>query len=228
NRTDLVSVFLTGVAGLTQRPQDTRTPSEQLRINLGVAPVPFASENRLGVIAGDNAGFPNGRRLKDDVVDISLRVVAGVLLGPPFSTGINNQLGDGVQRNDKQFLTSFPYMAMPHEGYANSHGVVVAISDFGQNVEPKSYGLLQNYPNPFNPSTQIRYNLTKTDNVVLRIYDILGKEVKTLVSEKLSPGEKSVVWDGLDNSGKAVASGTYFVKLETSSGVDSKKLTLLK
>jgi len=228
NRTDLVSVFLTGVAGLTQRPQDTRTPSEQLRINLGIAPVPFANENRLGVIAGDNAGFPNGRRLKDDVVDIALRVVAGVLLGPPFSTGINNQLGDGVQRNDKQFLTSFPYMAMPNEGYANSHGVVVAISDFGQNVEPKSYGLLQNYPNPFNPTTQIRYNLTKTDNVVLRIYDILGKEVKTLVSEKLSPGEKSVVWDGLDNSGKAVASGTYFVKLETSSGVDSKKLTLLK
>ncbi|MDZ4712236.1 MAG: DUF4331 family protein [bacterium] len=228
NRTDLVSVFLTGVAGLTQRPQDTRTPSEQLRINLGIAPVPFANENRLGVIAGDNAGFPNGRRLKDDVVDIALRVVAGVLLGPPFSTGINNQLGDGVQRNDKQFLTSFPYMAMPNEGYANSHGVVVAISDFGQNVEPKSYGLLQNYPNPFNPTTQIRYNLTKTDNVILRIYDILGKEVKTLVSEKLSPGEKSVVWDGLDNSGKAVASGTYFVKLETSSGVDSKKLTLLK
>jgi len=122
-RNDLVAVFLTGVAGLTQRPQDTRTPSEQLRINLGVPPVPFASENRLGVIAGDVAGFPNGRRLKDDIIDIAERVVAGVLLGPPFSTGINAQLGDGVQQNDKPFASSFPYLGQPHEGYLNSHGM---------------------------------------------------------------------------------------------------------
>lgn len=228
NRADLVSVFLTGVAGLTQRPQDTRTPSEQLRINLGIAPVPFANENRLGVIAGDNAGFPNGRRLKDDVVDIALRVVAGVLLGPPFSTGINAQLGDAVQRNDKTFSTTFPYLAAPFEGYANSHGTVVAISNNNQTIDPKEFGLLQNYPNPFNPSTQIRYNLTKADNVVLTVYDVLGKEIRTLVNQKLNPGEQVAVWDGLDNGGKAVASGTYFVKLKTSSGVDSKKMTLLK
>ncbi len=228
NRTDLVAVFLTGVAGLNQRPQDLRTPSEQIRINLGIAPVPFANENRLGVIAGDNSGFPNGRRLKDDVIDISLRVVAGVLLGPPFSTGINAQLGDAVQRNDKPFATSFPYLAGPNEGLTNSHGVVVSISSNGQTIDPKGYGLLQNYPNPFNPSTQIKYNLTKSDNVVLKIYDILGKEVRTLVNEKLGAGEKIAVWDGRDNEGKSVASGTYFVKLETSAGVDSKKMTLLK
>lgn len=228
NRTDLVAVFLTGVAGLTQRPQDTRTPSEQMRINLGIAPVPFENENRLGVIAGDNAGFPNGRRLKDDVVDIALRVVGGVLLGPPFSTGINAQLGDAVQRNDKNFLTSFPYVAPPFEGYSNSHGVVVSISNNNQNTNPDGYGLLQNYPNPFNPSTQIKYTLTKADNVVLKIYDVLGKEVRTLVNEKLTPGEKIVTWNGLDNSGNKVSSGTYFVKLVTSSGVDSKKMTLLK
>lgn len=228
NRTDLVSVFLTGVAGLTQRPQDTRTPSEQLRINLGIAPVPFANENRLGVIAGDNAGFPNGRRLKDDVVDIALRVVAGVLLGPPYSTGVNAQLGDAVQRNDKTFASTFPYLAAPNEGYANSHGVVVAITSQGQTIDPKGYELLQNYPNPFNPSTQIKYNLTKADNVILKVYDMLGKEVRTLVNEKLGPGEKLVMWDGLDDNGKQVASGTYFVKLETSTGVNSKKMTLLK
>jgi len=123
-RTDLVAVFLTGVPGLNQRPQDTQTPSEQLRVNLGIAPVPFANENRLGVIAGDVAGFPNGRRLKDDVVDIALRVVAGVLLGPPFSNGINSQLGDAVQTNDATFRTSFPYLASPNEGYVNSHGLI--------------------------------------------------------------------------------------------------------
>ncbi|MEO8666231.1 MAG: DUF4331 family protein [Ignavibacteria bacterium] len=227
-RNDLVAVFLTGVSGLTQRPQDARTPSEQLRINLGIAPVPFDNENRLGVIAGDNAGFPNGRRLKDDVIDIALRVVGGVLLGPPFSTGVNAQLGDGVQRNDKPFQTTFPYLAAPSEGYANSHGVVVSVSNSGQSVNPDGFGLLQNYPNPFNPSTQIKYVLTKTDNVSLKVYDILGKEVRTLVNERLTAGEKVVMWDGLDNNGKSVASGTYFVKIVTSAGVDSKKMTLLK
>jgi Domain of unknown function (DUF4331)/FlgD Ig-like domain len=228
NRTDLVAVFLTGVTGLNQRPQDIRTPSEQLRINLGIAPVPFANEDRLGVIAGDNAGFPNGRRLKDDVVDIALRVVAGVLLGPPFSTGVNAQLGDAVQRNDKQFASAFPYLAQPNEGYENSHGVVVAITSQGQIINPQGYELLQNYPNPFNPSTQIKYNLTRADNVVLKVYDILGKEVRTLVDERMNAGEKVAVWDGLDNNGNTVASGTYFLKLETSAGVNSKKMTLLK
>ena len=63
---------------------------------------------------------------------------------------------------------------------------------------------------------------------MLKIYDVLGKEIRTLVNEKMNAGEKITEWDGLDNSGKAVASGSYFVKLETSSGVDSKKMTLLK
>lgn len=229
NRTDLVAVFLTGVPGLTQRPQDTRTPSEQLRINLGIPPVAFENENRLGVIDGDVAGFPNGRRLKDDVIDIALRVVGGVLLGPPFSTGINAQLGDAVQRNDKSFASAFPYLAIPSEGYENSHGTIVSIAaNSNQNINPEKFGLIQNYPNPFNPSTNIKYNLLKADNVDIRIYDILGKEVRTLVSEKLAPGERVVVWDGMNNNGVAVASGTYFVKLVTSSGVDSKKMLLLK
>jgi len=229
NRTDLVAVFLTGVPGLTQRPQDTRTPSEQLRINLGIPPVAFENENRLGVIDGDVAGFPNGRRLKDDVIDIALRVVGGVLLGPPFSTGINAQLGDAVQRNDKSFASAFPYLAIPSEGYENSHGTIVSIAaNNNQNINPEKFGLIQNYPNPFNPSTNIKYNLLKADNVDIRIYDILGKEVRTLVSEKLAPGERVVVWDGMNNNGVAVASGTYFVKLVTSSGVDSKKMLLLK
>ena len=164
----------------------------------------------------------------DDVIDIALRVVAGVLLGAPYNTSVNSQLGDAVQRNDKTFASTFPYLAAPFEGYANSHGMIVAISDNSQNINPKEYGLIQNYPNPFNPSTQIKFNLIKSDVVVLKIYDVLGKEIRTLVNEKMNAGEKITVWDGLDNSGKSVASGSYFVKLETSAGVDSKKMTLLK
>jgi hypothetical protein len=112
-RNDLVSVFLTGVAGLNQ-PANVK-PSEMLRINTAIAPV--EKEIQLGVLAGDTQGFPNGRRLGDDVVDIALRVVAGVLVDG-FNVSPNNALGDGVQANDKPFSRVFPYLAPPHEGYA--------------------------------------------------------------------------------------------------------------
>ena len=79
-----------------------------LRLNMDVAPA--SSPNRLGVLANDLAGFPNGRRLTDDVIDITLRAAAGVLVG------VNNTLGDGVDRNDVPFRASFPYLAFPHSG----------------------------------------------------------------------------------------------------------------
>ena len=82
-----------------------------------------ASPKRLGVLDGDLAGFPNGRRLTDDVVDIELRAFAqgygaflNSLLGLPNKSP-NNLLGDGVDGNDKPFLTAFPYVATPHQGY---------------------------------------------------------------------------------------------------------------
>ncbi|CAN5671599.1 DUF4331 domain-containing protein [soil metagenome] len=229
NRADLVKVFLTGVPGLTRRPQDTITPSEQLRLNVAIAPVAFASENRLGVIAGDNAGFPNGRRLKDDVVDISLRVVAGVLLGPPFSTGINASLGDGVNKNDKVFASTFPYVASPWDGYTNTHGQITGVSSNTSTIgNPNGFSLDQNYPNPFNPSTRITYNLNKADNVELVVYNMLGQIVRTLVNERVTAGVKTVDWNGLNDAGIQVPTGTYFAKLKTSNGVDTKKMMLVK
>ena len=63
------------------------------------------------MLAGDNAGYPNGRRLTDDVVDIELQVVAGILVGNPVP------LGDGVDKNDKKFLSKFPYLAAPDSGF---------------------------------------------------------------------------------------------------------------
>ena len=108
-RNDLVSVFLTGVEGLNQ-PRNV-TPSEQLRLNMTTAVTEgTADENRLGVIGGDTQGFPNGRRLGDDVLDIALQVVEGELVGNP------NNLGDGVNSNDRPFMSSFPYLALPHSG----------------------------------------------------------------------------------------------------------------
>ena len=105
-RDDLVSVFLTGVEGLN-KPANV-VPSEQLRLNTSIAPT--AKGDRLGVIAGDKAGFPNGRRLSDDVVDIALQVVEGELVGAA------NDLGDAVNTNDVAFSAAFPYVALPHSG----------------------------------------------------------------------------------------------------------------
>lgn len=120
-RNDLVAVFLTGVAGLNQQTGSVATPSEQLRLNTAIRPsADICKGNVLGVIAGDTAGFPNGRRLEDDVVDIELRVVAGVL-DPAFNKAPNNQLGDGVNKNDKSCLNRFPYLATPHQGYEHEH-----------------------------------------------------------------------------------------------------------
>ena len=105
-RNDLVQVFLTGVPGLNQ-PSGVK-PGEMIRLNTDIGPT--ASPARLGVLAGDLAGFPNGRRLTDDVLDITLQAAVGVL------GGVKTTLGDGVDRNDVAFRTTFPYIAQPHSG----------------------------------------------------------------------------------------------------------------
>jgi hypothetical protein len=112
NRTDIVQALLTGLPGLTQIGSNPAA-ADTLKINLGVAPA--ATENRFGALAGDTAGFPNGRRLADDVTDIELRVIGGALL-PANQGGKQLPLGDGVDRNDKPFRATFPYVATPTDG----------------------------------------------------------------------------------------------------------------
>ncbi|MEE9271374.1 MAG: CHRD domain-containing protein [Candidatus Krumholzibacteria bacterium] len=89
--------------------------------------------------------------------------------------------------------------------------------------------LTQNYPNPFNPNTTIRYALTEPGRVRLRIYDVQGRLVRTLVDEIGSPGPgQTVVWDGTNDSGQAVSSGIYFYRLTTTGFTATKKMVLLK
>lgn len=94
--------------------------ADMLRLNTGTAPTSPLSAQRLGVLAGDAAGFPNGRRLFDDVTDIALRYLVGVA-APGFNVAPNNRLGDGVNVNDAPFRTTFPYLADAPSGRARRH-----------------------------------------------------------------------------------------------------------
>ena len=145
-RNDLVEIFLQGIslanAGLSGDPEtvlpvdlnsqdlnaDAQSargadvgfqPSEMLRLNMAVPPA--AEPNSYGVIAGDVAGFPNGRRLTDDVVDIAIQVVEGAAITGELNPGLTTL--DSVNANDVEFGTVFPYLALPHVGAVNGGGV---------------------------------------------------------------------------------------------------------
>ncbi|MGH9868461.1 MAG: DUF4331 domain-containing protein [Candidatus Polarisedimenticolia bacterium] len=100
--------------------------ADLLRLNVGVAPTPAAGASRLGLLGGDPAGFPNGRRVFDDVTDIVLRLVVGGVLandasGASLNRFPNNRLGDGVNVNDKDYSAGFPYVAPSQDGRNRQH-----------------------------------------------------------------------------------------------------------
>ena len=95
------------------------TASEMLRLTPAVAPTPLDSQNDLGVLAGDNAGFPNGRRPVDDVVDIALRVVMGVLLDEESAPAGQIDYTDGAVVDRDLLLSGFPYLGHPFSGSPN-------------------------------------------------------------------------------------------------------------
>lgn len=162
-RCDIVRIFLTGSGLLGNKRSDgwkvplglcgetpnipdpnNATASDMLRLNVSTPATPYASQNRLGALGGDADGFPNGRRLIDDIVDIELRAVAGVLANADpndaLSEGLNdascpactgsphNALSDAIgtpnqadDKNDVPFRSTFPYLARPHQGQNHDH-----------------------------------------------------------------------------------------------------------
>jgi hypothetical protein len=113
NRDDLVQVLLTGIPNVTFTGN---TPADELRINLAVPVTPADKVSRLGVLGGDNQGWPNGRRLNDDVIDIAERAVGGFLKGNKLP------LGDGVDGPATPPMATFPYVPDPLSGAADTHG----------------------------------------------------------------------------------------------------------
>lgn len=119
-RTDLLAIFHQGLPDLNKFGS---VSADMLRLNLSIPPTPFGQQNRLTVAASpaDPAGWPNGRRPIDDVIDLAENGLEGAFFTPQYWPVV---LGDGVNSNDVPYLTSFPYVALPAEGYADSHGVV--------------------------------------------------------------------------------------------------------
>jgi len=111
---------------LNRLTKDSKTYADMLRLNTNIPATAYGSQNIIGPLAGDNAGFPNGRRPADDVVDIVLRVAMGVLCTTAFNTQLDCvatdaptgtvAFGDGAYRDETDFYTVFPYMTDPFPG----------------------------------------------------------------------------------------------------------------
>ncbi len=96
------------------------------------------------------------------------------------------------------------------------------------NIVPATYQLFDNYPNPFNPSTSIRYSVPVQSRIRLRVFDLIGREVASLVDEQQAPGNYAVNWHGTDNAGVPLSTGVYFYRLESAGQQLTKKMILLK
>jgi hypothetical protein len=252
-RNDLVTVFLTGIPGVNKPANPNQVPCEMLRLNMAIAPA--AKANRLGVIAGDVAGFPNGRRLTDDVVDIEERAAAGgYVLTPAFNKAPANQLGDGVNANDVPFLPYFPYVAPPHNPFDHEHHLEARHSfhhdhwrwkkdgdhdgdDDGDDDAVVNPGASESatggspalafagrHPAP---TSILEFSVPSRAHVSLRIFDLMGRVVRTLVDQDAAPGSFRAQWDGRTDSGESAGKGVFFARLVSDGqSIASKKIVI--
>ena len=99
---------------------------------------------------------------------------------------------------------------------------------YAENTTPASFELKQNFPNPFNPTTTISYNVPDQSYVSVKVYDILGRHMTTLVDGTVSAGNHSVVWNATDMNGNVVSAGVYFYTIESGSFRETKRMLFMK
>lgn len=233
---------------------------DMLRLNMAVPPTPRNDPNfsSLGLIQaavlgltdpnynGSTAiqfipnmdGFPNGRRLEDDVTRIELQAVAGVALAAiglwydDYTAGSANPVTQdlvdvltyttGVEHNDAPFQKKFPFLALPWSGDGPCGGYV-AEDNFAGNVPQSNLGLsstdagteymMLSYPNPFQQTTTIRYKLDRPDHIRIDVYDATGKQLANLVNGLQDAGQQEVNWNAAN-----LPAGVYFAKAIDSKG----------
>jgi hypothetical protein len=253
-RLDLVEVFLTGIPGLNH-PIPLQ-PAELLRLNMMIPA--SATPNRMGVLGGDLAGFPNGRRLADDVTDIELRAVAGVLVNG-FDHPPNNQLGDGIDFNDRPYLASFPYEATPHSGFEHTHhpkqmgklrlvkpwlgggfnaqairealeneSLEIDADEAGETSATARKPMLRMAGANPGPRADLEYTLATSGRVSLAIFDVQGRAVRTLFEQHAAAGTFRASWDGVTDSGRRAGRGVFFARLVVDGRVEDRRKIVIE
>jgi len=184
-------------------------------------------------------GFPNGRRLEDDVTTIEMQAVGGLVLNaiglwtddyPGTGSPVTQQLlgkvtwNAGVSHNDTTFVTYFPFLAEPHrgtDGLQRSSAVQQSKDPIGM-AAPGGFFIGQNYPNPASGNTTIRFHSSVEGSVAVKMYDIQGREMSTLIDARRSAGDYAVNW-----SASGLANGTYIAVLYLNgSRANSLKVTV--
>ncbi len=178
-------------------------------------------------------GFPNGRRLEDDVTRIELQAVGGVVLaaiGLPYenANGLTNVLTfrTGIEKNDTTFRAGFPYEQLPWAGTKAQTTVTSQLGAVGFSLKPEVVAAAQNYPNPFTESTTVHYEVATKAPLSMFVSDLTGRRVATLMNGRQhKPGTYDQVW----KAGSEIAAGTYVLTIATGNTVlQSMKLVVTK
>ena len=164
--------------------------------------------NNIELIAKDIISLPDGVSIA--ILDVQRRIVFTNI----FSRKIIFDKIGGLEYEFK--------VVVGESGYVDQ-----MIKDLLEFI-PNNFSLSKNYPNPFNPVTNLDFSIPKRSNVTLRVFNMMGQEVITLINEKKSYGNYSIAWNGLDNEGLNVASGVYFAELRTRNARSITKMLLLK
>lgn len=158
-----------------------------------------------------------------------LLIVNALVTIDPFVPGTRDTVNIVMVKEDERKPSFVVFIATDVAGNATLCDPVTTVLSA---VVPEGFELKQNFPNPFNPSTTIHFAVGEVPGglptVNIRIYDITGREVRTLVNEPLLPGTYSVVWDGTDNQGQPVAGGVYIYRMVAGDFVTSRKMMLIK
>jgi len=196
----------------------------------GLTVAPYNTSSNLEFIPNMD-GFPNGRRLEDDVVRIELQAVSGVVLASiglwyddylpgatsPLTTQLTNVIGftTGVERNDTTIRTTFPYVQIPWAGTKAQPTVTSQRSGSGLGLMSAPVEVAQNYPNPFTNQTTFHYEVAKSGPLTLTVTDMVGRHVTTLFSNKEhKAGTYDVVWKV-----PTLGAGTYIATVKSGATV---------
>jgi hypothetical protein len=140
----------------------------------------------------------------------------------------NSSAGAVYNFTDKNFQANLTYYYRIEQLDSDGGKAMFGAIEVKALFIPTEYALSQNYPNPFNPSTTFTYDVPEVSEVTITVYSLLGKEVRTLYSEQQMPGRYTETWDGTDNTGRKLASGVYFLRMQAGSYSKLRKMTLIR